>query len=66
MEKRSPEDQEMPYDPAMALRYRNITGLISGRTTLAGELSLLYTQAQIVGSCIRDLPRAIWDGTRFA
>ncbi len=66
MEKRTPEQQDRPYDPASALRWRNITGLVPGRTTFASELSLLYTRAQIAGSCLRDMLRALWDGTKFA
>jgi len=66
MEKRTPEQQGEPYDPASALRWRNITGLVPGRTTLGDELFLLYTRAQIVDSCLREMLNARWDGTKFA
>lgn len=66
MEKGTPEQQGKPYDPASALRWRNITGLVSGRTTFANELYLLYTRAQIVGSCLREMLDAKWDGVKFA
>ena len=65
MEKTNLEDQSKPYDPASALRWWNITGLVPGRTTLASELTLLYTHAQIIGSCLRDVLNAVWDGEKF-
>lgn len=54
-----------PYNPASALCWRNITGLVAGRTTLGSELSLLYTHAQIAASCLREELSALWDGTKF-
>ncbi|MDD4346517.1 MAG: hypothetical protein PHZ11_06465 [Desulfitobacteriaceae bacterium] len=66
MDKRNSEDQSKPDDPALALRWRNITGLVPGRSAFASELKLLYTQAQIIGSCLRDMLSALWDGEKFA
>ena len=66
MVKRAPEQQETDFVPASALRWRNITGLVPGRTTLASELSLLYPRAQIVDSCLREMLDARWDGAKFA
>jgi hypothetical protein len=60
--KKSNEEQGKPYDPGLALCWRNVTGLGPGRTSLASELSLLYTSPQIIGSCLRDLLYAVWDG----
>lgn len=66
MEKRKDENQSRPYDPAASLCWRNITGMVPGRTTLASELTLLYTPAQITGSCLRDILYTVWDGAKFS
>lgn len=47
-------------------RFDNVTGLIAGETTLGDELRLLFTDAQIVASALRDRLHHRWDGSRFA
>jgi hypothetical protein len=46
-------------------RFDNVTGLISGETTLGDELALLYTDSQLAASSVRTRLQDLWDGTRF-
>lgn len=66
MKKRTDDDLSKPYDPATALIWRNETGLVPGRSSLSGEMSLLYSSTQIVESCVRDLLFTCWNGEEFA
>ena len=51
--------------PLLMLRLRNTTGLMPGLSTYGNELSLLYTRAQIVASCVRDMLDWVWNGQAF-
>lgn len=53
-------------DRGTLVRFRNLTGLVSGETTLGDELSLLYAPAAIARSALAKLAGWIWDGTRFS
>jgi hypothetical protein len=48
------------------VQFLNLTGLVTGETTLGDELSLLYTPAAIARSALATLVGWIWDGTRFS
>lgn len=43
----------------------NVTGLIAGVTTLGDELSLLYSQADVLGSAFAARVHWIWTGSTF-
>jgi hypothetical protein len=43
----------------------NLTGLVSGETSLGAELALLYTPAAIARSALASLSHFVWDGTNF-
>jgi hypothetical protein len=45
------------------LRFRNVTGLVTGESTLGAELALLFTPVQIARSAVAGLVDATWDGT---
>jgi hypothetical protein len=47
------------------LRFRNVTGLVAGESTLGAELALLFTPVQIARSAVAGLLDATWDGTAF-
>jgi hypothetical protein len=47
-------------------RLRNVTGLIPGVTTLASELSLLYSANEIGPSAVAPNLNFVWDGTTFS
>ena len=53
-------------DPGTLLRFRNVTGLVAGETTLGDELVALYTPAQIARSAFAPLVTSVWDGQGFA
>jgi hypothetical protein len=46
--------------------YSNTTGLVANQTTLADELSLLYSQNEIATSALVGRLSDVWDGATFA
>jgi hypothetical protein len=46
-------------------RLANVTGLVTGSTTLADELALLYTPSLIAASAFAPALGYTWDGTKF-
>jgi len=51
--------------PGNWFRWTNITGLVPGVTRFGDELRLLYTEAEIVASSLREHLEKIWDGSTF-
>lgn len=47
-------------------RWRNVTGLVAGETTLGDELGRLYAPDRVAASALRDHLAWRWDGTTFA
>ena len=47
------------------MRFRNVTGLIAGETTLGDELELLYPPAAIARSARSNFTGFVWDGSAF-
>jgi hypothetical protein len=47
-------------------RFTNVTGLVPGQTTLADELTLLYSQSEIAMSGLGAQLTDVWNGTTFA
>jgi hypothetical protein len=58
-------DPAKPFSPDDLLRWKNVTGLVPGVTTLRSELALLYTAGQVAGSVIREIRDAVWNGEEF-
>jgi len=52
-------------EPGNWFRWMNITGLVPGVTRFGDELRLLYSQAEIVASPLREYLDAVWDGNTF-
>jgi hypothetical protein len=51
--------------PGSWARWTNTTGLIANVTTLGDELSLLYADAEIAASALRERVAYVWNGTDF-
>lgn len=47
-------------------RWTNVTGLVAGTTTYADEVRLMYSEAEIAASPLRDHLGWVWNGTEFA
>ncbi len=48
------------------VRFVNVTGLVTGETTLGAELALLHTPAAIAQSVLMPFTAWVWNGTAFA
>jgi hypothetical protein len=48
------------------VRFINLTGLVSGETSLGAELALLYSPPAIARSSLSSLAHFVWDGSTFA
>lgn len=46
--------------------WRNVTGLVAGRSRFGDELRLLYSAGQIAASSVRERQDWLWNGTAFA
>lgn len=61
----SPIDTTKLAQPATWARLHNLTGLVAGDTRYGDELRLLYTEAQVAASALREHLEARWDGSAF-
>jgi hypothetical protein len=53
------------HEPGNWFRWTNITGLVPGVTCFGDELRLLYLEAEIAASPLREELEKVWDGTTF-
>jgi hypothetical protein len=61
----TPDDPTSLREPGNWFRWTNVTGLVPGVTRFGDELRLLYTEAEIVASPLREELDKVWDGTTF-
>jgi hypothetical protein len=52
-------------EPVTLVRFRNVTGLVAGETTLGDQLELLHPPAAIARSALSNFTGFVWDGSAF-
>lgn len=60
-----PSSPQTLSQPGTWARWTNITGLVAGVTRYSDELQLLYSQAEIVATSLRECLHWVWNGTDF-
>jgi hypothetical protein len=60
-----PTDPISRANPGTWARWVNITGLVAGVTRFGDELTMLFPQAEIAASSLRDQLQFVWNGTDF-